>query len=73
MAGPLANRTTALANTMARQATLLAAAQRAAGEKTTPADTFAAIAAEAQMILEQTCHKGNRHHAATHPTVALPP
>jgi hypothetical protein len=32
MASPLVNRTAALANTMARQATLLAAAQRAADE-----------------------------------------
>ena len=54
MRSPLANRTTALANTMARQATLLATAQRAAGQTVTPADTLAAIAAEAKTILKQT-------------------
>jgi hypothetical protein len=47
-----ASRTTALANTMARQATLLAAAQRAAGQTATPTDALDAISAEAKTILE---------------------
>jgi uncharacterized protein YukE len=38
---------------MARQATLLAAAQRAAGQTASPADALAAITAEAQERLDK--------------------